>query len=327
MSEEGLEARELSSRVRIALTGPTGFIGSAVLRELARRRETGALVVTALGRRATGEVRALADEWRYADLADAESLRGVCRDADVLLHLGGVLGPTPEDCHTVNVLGTAALMGEARGAGLARTVHLSTAAVYGRGPHRGIGVDGVAPAPVSAASASRLEAERYALDAGAVVLRPGLVLGEGDRWVVPALAELVRRVPALWDGGRARLSTVAVDDLARLVVGLALDGDGGGVRAGVYHASHPEPVTSGDLLRTLADLGVLPRVSESWPWERCLEQLRRTEGRVSERQLSLVALDHWYASEEIWRLTDCPPGPGSLHRLAGAAEWYRSLGR
>ncbi|MFG2128267.1 NAD-dependent epimerase/dehydratase family protein [Streptomyces sp. NPDC048751] len=325
MSEEGLEARELSPRVRIALTGPTGFIGSAVLRELARLRETEALVVRAVGRRATDGVRALADEWTYADLADADSLRGVCRDADVLLHLGGVLGPTPEDCQTVNVLGTAALMGEARAAGVERTVHLSTAAVYGPGPHHGIAVDEVAPAPVSAASASRLEAEGFALAAGAVVLRPGLVLGEGDRWVVPALAELVRRVPALWDGGRARLSTVDVEDLARLIVSLALDGTG--VKGGIHHASHPAPVTTGDLLHTLAELGLLPRVSESWSWERCLEQLRRTEGRVSERQLSLVALDHWYASEEIWRLTDCPPGPGSLHRLAEAADWYRSLGR
>ncbi|MFF3329443.1 NAD-dependent epimerase/dehydratase family protein [Streptomyces sp. NPDC002888] len=324
MSEEGLEGRELSP-VRIVLTGPTGFIGSAVLRELARRRQTDALVVRALGRRTTDEIRAHADEWRYADLADAGSPRGACDDADVLLHLGGVLGPTPEDCHTVNVLGTAALMDEARAAGIERTVHLSTAAVYGRGPHRGIEVDEVAPAPVSAGSASRLEAEAFALDAGAVVLRPGLVLGEGDRWVVPALAELVRRIPALWDGGRARLSTVAVEDLARLIVALALDGNG--VETGIHHASHPEPVTTGDLLRTLADLGVLPRVSESWSWERCLEHLNRTEGRVSERQLSLVALDHWYASEEIWQSADCPPGPGTLHRLAEAAEWYRSRGR
>ncbi|WP_037680426.1 NAD(P)-dependent oxidoreductase [Streptomyces griseus] len=312
----------MSPPVRIVLTGPTGFIGSAVLRELAGRRATDALYVTALGRRTTHGTRAHADDWRYADLADAGSLRGVCDDADVLLHLGGVLGPTPEHCHTVNVLGTAALMEEARAAGVGRTVHLSTAAVYGRGPHRGIDVDEVAPAPVSAASASRLEAEAFALAAGAVVLRPGLVLGEGDRWVVPGLAELVRRVPAVWDGGRARISAVAVEDLARLIVALALDGNE--VEPGIHHASHPEPVTTGALLRTLADLDVLPRVTESWPWERCVEALHGTEGRAGERQLSLVALDHWYASEEVWRSAGCAPGPGPLHRLTGAAEWYRS---
>jgi hypothetical protein len=46
---------------------------------------------------------------------------------------------------------------------------------------------------------------------------------------------------------------------------------------------------------------------------------------MSERQFSLLALDHWYRGEEIWLLTGCPEGPGPLARLASASAWYRSF--
>ncbi|WP_256362036.1 hypothetical protein [Streptomyces sp. TRM70350] len=161
------------------------------------------------------------------------------------------------------------------------------------------------------------------LAAGGTVLRSGLVLGAGDRWVVPALAELLERVPARWDGGRGLLSLVDVDDLARLITTLATAIDA--PAPGVYHASHPRPVSNGDLMAELAALDVLPAAEEDWPWETCLDRLRSTPGRMSERQFSLLAQDHWYAGEEIWQATSCPPGPGPLSRLAAAAPWYRSF--
>ncbi|MFB6845055.1 NAD-dependent epimerase/dehydratase family protein [Streptomyces sp. NPDC056373] len=204
-----------------------------------------------------------------------------------------------------------------------RIVHLSTAAVYGPGPHRGITVDEIDPVPVSPASRTRLAGEGPVLASGGIVLRPGLVLGAGDRWVVPALAELLERVPARWDGGRGLLSLVDVDDLARLIVTLATAPEAPG--PGVYHASHPRPVSNADLMAELAALGVLPAVEQDWPWEVCLDRLRSTPGRMSERQFSLLAQDHWYASEDIWHTTPCTPGPGPLSRLATAARWYRAF--
>ncbi|WP_341722316.1 NAD-dependent epimerase/dehydratase family protein [Streptomyces rimosus] len=193
-------------------------------------------------------------DWARADLADPASLRGLCEGADVLLHLASDIGRDAEHCELVNVLGTAALVDEAVRAGVGRIVHLSTAAVYGAGPHSGLDVDEIPPAPVSAASRTRLAAEQPVLAAGGTVLRPGLVLGAGDRWVVPALAELLGRVPARWDGGRGLLSVVAVEDLARLFVRLALGPYGtsgtpgtsgapasSGIPRGIHHASHPTP--------------------------------------------------------------------------------------
>lgn len=313
----------------MVLTGATGFIGSSVLGELVRHRDAPAagagrrLLVRVVGRRRPGPGAAPADEWVGADLASPPTLRGVCQGADVLLHMAAAISPAEAHCRAVNVDGTAALMDEAVRAGVGRVVHLSTAAVYGPGPHRGIAVNEVTPAPVSPASRTRLAGETHALAAGAAVLRPGLVLGRGDRWVVPLLAELLGAVPALWDGGRGRLSVVAVEDLARLVVRLGVGSRPAGPPQ-IWHASHPVPVTTGELLATLASHSVLPPVRDPLPWDECLSRLRAARTTASGRQFALVARDHWYDSHDVWRAADCSYGPGPLERLAGAAPWYRA---
>lgn len=92
-------------------------------------------------------------------------------------------------------------------------------AVYGTGPHRDLTENERPPDPdrASATSRTRLQAEQAVPADGGTVLRPPLVYGAGDRGFVPAVTELQQHVPALPENGRARLSLVAVDHLARLL--------------------------------------------------------------------------------------------------------------
>jgi nucleoside-diphosphate-sugar epimerase len=307
----------------VVLTGATGFIGSAVLRQLVGRAAPDGrpVRVRALSRDAHPVVSGEGGVERVrADLTDPGSLAGVLRDADALVHAVSYVGADEERCIAVNLRGTGAAMAAACAAAVPRIVHVSTAAVYGPGPHRGIDVDGVDAAPVSAASRTRLAAERHAAAAGALVLRPNLVLGEGDRWVVPALDELARRVPPAWLGGRGLQSLVDVGDLARLVAAAATARTP--VR-GVYHAAHPKPVSTGRLRTALSAQGLVAPARGSAGWEQCRALLARSQGRFGERQLELLALDHSYLSERVWEVLDTDPGPGPLVRLDEAAGWYR----
>ncbi len=320
------------TRGRIVLTGATGFIGSAVLRGLTGPGGTGRAgrgqirVRVACRVEPAGPRRVPGVEYVRADLAEPATLRGLCEGADALVNAASYVGGDEARCVAVNERGTAALVEEARAAGVRRIVQLSTTAVYGPGPHRGAEVGELTPSPVSAASRTRLAAEGPVVDAAGIVLRAALVLGPGDRWVVPALAELVRRVPGRWDGGRGLLSLIDVADLGRLVAAAAT---ADAPSAGVYHAAHPEPVRGGDLLAALAGHAVLPPAvadggAEDLPWDVCLRRLRATQGWVSERQFALLARDHHYRGDAVWRRLGCPPGPGPLARLGVAAPWYRA---
>ncbi|WP_238698230.1 NAD(P)-dependent oxidoreductase [Streptomyces sp. E5N91] len=140
------------------MTGSSGFIGSAVLSGLLRARTGGRIAELRLLGRTPPDRHTLSRPglvWQHADLAEPRSLAGTLDGTDVLLHLAARTSGTVDECETVNTRACEVLAAEARRVGLGRIVHLSTAAVYGAGPHSGTAVDEIPPAPVSAASATR----------------------------------------------------------------------------------------------------------------------------------------------------------------------------
>lgn len=306
---------------QIVLTGASGFIGSKVLRRVLDQNPASGVRAVVRGRPPEGFDQARL-HWFQGDLTRPGTLEGLCEGADVVLHLASRVAGTEHECAAVNADGTAALVEEARRGGVRRIVQLSTAAVYGHGPHRGITVDEVPPhrcprPAVRGCGRSVSSRRREARCCG-----PGSSPVTATAGSSPALADLVERVPARWNGGQGLTSMVDADDLARLIARMATLRDE--PPAGVHHASHPVPVRNRDLMAELDRLGILPLATADWTWQQCLDHLRRSPGRVGERQFALLCGDNWQRSDTIWRLAGLDAGPGPLERLTSAAPWYRA---
>lgn len=323
----------------IMITGAAGFIGGHVAREAERR---GGLSLRLMSHRrppagAAGagpgpDPGAAVPGHRTvrADLSDPGSLRGVCEGVDVLLHCASQIGGTPEANETVNARGTAALMAEARRAGVSRVVYLSTASVYGRGAFRAARPEDLVRNPGSPTSGSRAHAEDAVLAAGGVVLRPHLVLGDGDRWVVPGLARILRALPGSVEGWAARTSVITAHDLARLLLGAGL-APAGDLTASVYHAAHPVPVTVRTLLSAVAAVAGQAADPAAGPAAGpAAEDLTAVRARellaargIPGQGLDMLTSDHWFDSDPVWRDLRCTPGPDFEAAFKELAESYR----
>ena len=218
--------------MRVFVTGATGFIGGAVVRQLAPAHH-----VLAMSRSAAGDdaVRKLGAEPVRCDLLTLEP--GQIPACDAVVHCAAWVEPwgKREDYWGANVEGTERVLAAAKAAGARRFVHMSTEAVLWRGQHLR-DVDETHPYPARTPylyAETKAEAERRVVAANApgfatIVLRPRFVWGPGDRTIVPEARDMVARGAFVWlDGGRARTSTTHVANLAHATA-LALEKGRGG---------------------------------------------------------------------------------------------------
>ncbi|MFQ6017261.1 MAG: NAD-dependent epimerase/dehydratase family protein, partial [Kiloniellaceae bacterium] len=114
------------------VTGATGFVGSAVTRQLIARGETVRVLA-----RPGGDRRNIADlavEVAEGDLRDGTSLERALAGCQALFHLAAdyrLWVPRPEEIYEVNVEGTRRLMLAAAAAGINRIVYTSSVATLG----------------------------------------------------------------------------------------------------------------------------------------------------------------------------------------------------
>ncbi|MEV6166111.1 NAD-dependent epimerase/dehydratase family protein [Streptomyces sp. NPDC052052] len=305
---------------RVLITGATGFVGSHVV---AAARTVPGLRLRLMTHRAVLGAPAAEDagsgiETVYGDLADPTTLRGCCEGVDAVIHCGSRIGGDEPTARSVNVHGTRALVDEADRCGVTRIVHLSTASVYGRGPFTRLRPGEAEPRPASATSRTRAAAEQHVLAAGGVVVRPHLVYGAGDRWVVPGLVGLLRLLPGQLTGCDTRHSMIDVGTLGRALLGAALSPKD---LAGVYHVNHPEPVSCSQLLATVVDVLRLPRAAPGVDVDTARERLADVPYAL--HHLGMLAVDHWFTDDRVGEDFGWEPGEAFPVAFARHAAWYR----
>jgi len=190
----------------LAITGATGFIGSAIARELHGR----SWQVRALLRSPSKRTRLPLDVTCVpGELHDELVLRELIRGADVIVHCAGIVrGAHEAEFHRVNAAATALLV--------------QLAAEQEPAPHFVLISSLAARRPdLSPYASSKRRAEellaRYAAAMRWTVFRPPAVYGPGDTEVLPLFKSMQRGwVPSL-NRGVGRFSMLYVDDLAAAV--------------------------------------------------------------------------------------------------------------
>lgn len=233
------------------VTGGAGFIGSHIVRELARLGRR----VRVLDNLSTGALEKIGPalpkvELQRGDIRDPDACRSAVKGAAFVLHQAAMRSVPrsvehPEETHDVNVTGTLNLLVAAREAKIRRFVYASSSSVYGesrRFPQKETHIG----APISPYAASKLAGEHYcfvfsrAYGLETVSLRYFNVFGPGQdpesqySAVIPRFIEQALRKESLevhWDGRQSRdftyVGNVVEANLlaaqARRGVGLALN--------------------------------------------------------------------------------------------------------
>jgi len=137
----------------VLIVGGTGFIASAILTQLLHSHGTPdhRPHLHVLSRKAHPNTDNDRIRHVIGDLTEPAGLKNICAGIETVVHAASYVGPDPHQCKAVNHIGTRALLHEAHRHGVQHFLYISTAAVYGTGPHHGPHEEQINPAPTSIA--------------------------------------------------------------------------------------------------------------------------------------------------------------------------------
>ncbi|MDQ3078531.1 MAG: NAD-dependent epimerase/dehydratase family protein [Pseudomonadota bacterium] len=293
--------------LKLAVTGATGFVGAHLL-DLALEEGH---AVQALTRRRQPPRKGVS--WIEGALDDPAALARLVETADAVIHVAGVINADAAGFEAGNVAGTAAMIAATERTGIKRFVHVSSLAA--REPALSL----------YGASKARSEALVRASRLPTAIVRPPAVYGPGDRETLElfkmANSGLVILPPA------GRLSLIHVDDLARLLLGLATsdeplllepdDGRPGGWTHEEFGQALGRAV--GRKVRTLSAPSALLRLAA-----RADTLVRGRNAKLTPDRAAYFCHPDWTASPahaaptKLWQ-----PHIATEQGLAATASWYR----
>ncbi|MGY4829718.1 NAD-dependent epimerase/dehydratase family protein [Sphaerotilaceae bacterium SBD11-9] len=295
--------------LRVVLLGASGFIGSAVLRQLEGL---------------AGECRVLVHRTRPPVLPEvAVAHSGSLTDLPaglwpaaphVVIHCASKQIDDDRSGFAINLQGIEHLCEQVTPCTRA-VLFVSSCSVYGDGAQRGVTEDApLRPATPLARSRAQCEARLARLAATGhcrvELFRPRFVLGQGDRHVLPGLARLARRGFTLGHA-QQRFSVIDVDDFARILLARAQAALLAGPGCEVFNVGCLRPLALHEILQVLAgQIGVPPPRWRIPVHPLLLKALAWLPGRAAQgllQRLRLMGLDHHL---DVSRLHASLPAPG-----------------
>jgi dihydroflavonol-4-reductase len=219
-------SKEEATVAVVAVTGATGFIGSAVVRQLlAQGRSVRALVEPGLADKKARNLDGLDIDRVTVDVTSLEQMKKALSGCETLFHLAAIYKtwlPEPEILYRVNLEGTVVTLLAARHAKLKRIVYTSSIAAVGlkaggeADETNAFNTFDVANPYILSKWQSERIALRFAEDGlPVVVVNPAFPFGPGDVAPTPTGAILIgllrEMVPAVGPGG---ICAIDVDDVA-----------------------------------------------------------------------------------------------------------------
>jgi predicted dehydrogenase/nucleoside-diphosphate-sugar epimerase len=213
-----------SPRIEFVVTGAAGFLGSAVVRRLAKE-----------GKRVRAFVRRVPThpldgvEYCFGNLGDPAATDAAITGASVVIHVGAAMKGSWIDHLCGTVVGTRNVLEACRKRGIEQLIHISSMSVVdwaGSAGSAAVTEDtALEPRPEErgAYTRAKLEAEKLVREAASaglpcVVLRPGQIFGGGIPLVNGAVA---RRAGGKWlvlGDGRLELPLVYIDDVVDAIM-------------------------------------------------------------------------------------------------------------
>ncbi len=321
------------------VTGGTGFVGRAVVKELlAAGREVRVLV----RRPEHPALQGLQVEAVRGDLKDLASLKAAVEGCSHLFHVAAdyrLWVPDPQEMYAVNVQGTINLLTVAADAGVSRIVYTSTVGALG---NPGDGTPGTEDTPGCLAEMagpykrSKFQAEQAVLEFArqglpVVLVHPSAPVGPWDSRPTPTgqiIVDFLRgRMPAYLETG---LNLVHVRDVAR---GHLLAEERGGI--GEKYILGHQNMSLSEILQLLAEVSGRPAPKTRLPyfpilclayvnefWATCIS---RQPPRMPLAAVKMAKKFMYFDNSKAVRELGLPQTP-VRQALADAVTWFRERG-
>lgn len=324
--------------MNVALTGATGYTGSALARRLLERGDGVRALARGADRLAPIAHSSLTPiEGR---LGDRDAARRLVEGCDALIHVAAVYrtaGHPDAYYRDVNVGGTEVLLEAAAAAGLRRFVHTSTVGVHG--DVRNAPASEAAPIePSDIYQRTKAEAEALAREFGrargvpVAIVRPGAIYGPGETRLLKVFRAIARGRYAVVGNGRAHYHLVYLDDL---VDGFLLALERSEAAGETFILAGPRSVSQDELAAVVASATggrVAPFHVPAWPLQRLGDLVEAVcvplgvDPPIHRRRVDFWVKNRSFSIDKARRLLGYSPKVDVEEGVRRTAEWYRAAG-